>query len=56
MNTLLLGPNIRSHLDFLESKLGQRRWLASNQFSGADIQLITSVFLITCNHTEVFFI
>lgn len=39
MNTIFLGPNIRSHLDFLEGELGQRRWLAGDQFSGADIQV-----------------
>jgi glutathione S-transferase len=44
MNTLLSGPNIRSHSDFLESELGQRRWLAGKQFSGVDIQVIISVF------------
>jgi glutathione S-transferase len=43
MNTLLLGPNIRSHLDFLKGELGQRRWLAGNQCSGADVQVIISV-------------
>ncbi|CAF1576956.1 unnamed protein product, partial [Rotaria sordida] len=25
-------------MDFLESELGQRKWLAGEQFSGADIQ------------------
>jgi glutathione S-transferase len=34
MNTLRLRPNVRSNLDFLESELGQRRWLAVNQLSG----------------------
>jgi glutathione S-transferase len=40
MNTLFLGPNIKCHLDFLKGELGQRGWLAGDQFSGADIQVI----------------
>ncbi len=40
MNSLFLGPNIKTHLDFLEGELGQRKWLAGEQFSGADIQVI----------------
>jgi glutathione S-transferase len=43
MDEVFLGPNIRSHLDFLEGELKQRQWLAGNQFSGADIQ-VTSIF------------
>lgn len=36
---LYLGPNIKTHLDFLEGELQQRNWLAGEQFSGADIQV-----------------
>lgn len=38
---LYLGPNIKLHLDFLEGELQQRTWLAGEQFSGADIQVIS---------------
>ena len=40
INELYLGPNIRVHLDFLEAELGKRKWLAGDQFSGADIQVV----------------
>lgn len=40
IDALYLGPNIRTHFDFIESELGQRSWLAGEQFSGADIQVI----------------
>ncbi len=46
INGLSLGPNIRTHLDFLEAELRQRKWLAGEQFSGADIQVILLVFEI----------
>jgi len=38
IDTLYLGPNTKTHLDFLEGELAQRTWLAGEQFSGADIQ------------------
>jgi glutathione S-transferase len=40
INGLYLGPNIQTHLDFLEGELGKRKWLAGEEFSGADIQVI----------------
>jgi glutathione S-transferase len=40
IDALYLGPNMRTHLQFLEGELGQRKWLAGEQFSGADIQVI----------------
>ena len=40
VNGFYLEPNIRTHMDFLESELGQRQWLAGEHFSGADIQVI----------------
>lgn len=39
-NALYLGPNITTNLNFLEGELGTRTWLAGEQFSGADIQVI----------------
>lgn len=39
IDALYLGPNIRTHLDFLDKELGKRTWLAGEHFSGADIQV-----------------
>lgn len=39
INGLFLDPNIRTHLSFLEGELGKRKWLAGEQYSGADIQV-----------------
>jgi glutathione S-transferase len=44
INGIYLGPNIKSHLDFLENELAERQWLAGNEFSGADIQVIAYAF------------
>jgi len=32
-------PNIKTHLDFMESELGKSEWFAGDAFSGADIQM-----------------
>lgn len=40
INGFYLGPNIKTHLEFLEGELGQRTWLAGEQFSGADVHVI----------------
>jgi glutathione S-transferase len=56
MNTLFLEPNTRSHLDFLEGESEQRQYLAGNQFSDADIQVITSRFLTRSKHRTFFFL
>ena len=32
-------PNIRAHLDFMESELGKSEWFAGDEFTGADIQM-----------------
>lgn len=39
-NALYLAPNIRTHLDFLEGELTKRKWLAGEDYSGADIQVL----------------
>jgi glutathione S-transferase len=36
---LFIGPNIKTHFDFLEDELSKRQWFAGNEFSAADIQL-----------------
>jgi len=38
INDLYLGPNAQTHVDFLEGELANRKWLAGEEFSGADIQ------------------
>lgn len=34
-----INPQLRQHLDYLESELGNSLWFAGTRFSGADIQL-----------------
>jgi glutathione S-transferase len=34
-----IAPNIKAHLDFMESELGKSEWFAGDAFSGADIQM-----------------
>lgn len=34
-----ITPNIKTHLDFIESELGKSEWFAGDAFSGADIQM-----------------
>jgi glutathione S-transferase len=34
-----VGPQIKTHLDFLEAELGQRPWFAGREFSAADVQM-----------------
>jgi glutathione S-transferase len=34
-----IDPQIRQHLDYMESELGKSDWFAGEEFSGADIQL-----------------
>lgn len=43
-----LGPNTETHLEFLEGELKQRTWLAGEQFSGADIQVINLIPFFIC--------
>ena len=39
MNELFIGPNLAVHSNFLEGELQKRKWLAGDEFSGADIQV-----------------
>jgi glutathione S-transferase len=34
-----LGPNLRTHLDYIENELGKSSWFAGNELSAADIQM-----------------
>jgi glutathione S-transferase len=34
-----IGPQLKTHLDWMESELAQRRWFAGDDFSAADIQM-----------------
>lgn len=46
INALYLGPNIKTHLDFLEGELRQKKWLAGEEYSGADIQVIFNNIIV----------
>lgn len=37
LNQRFLGPNLRTHLDFVESELARSEWLAGNAISAADV-------------------
>lgn len=50
---LYLGPNIKLHLDFLDGELQRRAWLAGEEFSGADIQVILCLFQV-CKPLHIF--
>jgi glutathione S-transferase len=39
VNSVFLGPQIRRHLDFMESSLKESPWFAGETFSAADIQM-----------------
>jgi glutathione S-transferase len=39
VSTGFIAPNLRRHLDFMESELDAREWFAGADFSGADIQM-----------------
>ena len=34
-----LGPNLRTHLNYIESELGKSTWFAGEELTGADIQM-----------------
>jgi glutathione S-transferase len=34
-----IGPQLRRHLDFMESELAQRSWFAGDEFTAADVQM-----------------
>ena len=36
---LMVEPNLKRQLDFMEAELGKREWFAGNEFSTADIQM-----------------
>jgi glutathione S-transferase len=37
--TTFVGPQVKLHLDYMESELGKSRWFAGEAFSAADIQM-----------------
>ena len=39
VNKTFLGPNIKNHLDFIQTELAATGWFAGDQFSAADIQM-----------------
>ena len=34
-----LGPNLKTHLDYIENELGKSTWFAGNELSAADVQM-----------------
>lgn len=36
---MIVTPNIRRHLDFMESELAERPWFAGDEFTAADVQM-----------------
>ncbi len=39
VNDKFLGPNLKLHLDYIESELGTSTWFAGEEFTAADIQM-----------------
>jgi glutathione S-transferase len=39
VKSLMVEPNLKRQLDFMESELGRSTWFAGNEFSAADIQM-----------------
>jgi glutathione S-transferase len=39
VKTLMIEPNLKRQLDYMESELGRSEWFAGDQFCAADIQL-----------------
>ncbi|MCQ4326810.1 glutathione S-transferase [Stutzerimonas stutzeri] len=37
--TAFIGPQLKTHLDYMESELGKSAWFAGDDFSAADIQM-----------------
>ena len=39
VNDKFLGPNLKTHMAFIEKALGDSSWFAGEEFSAADIQM-----------------
>jgi glutathione S-transferase len=39
VKTAFIQPNLKTHLDYMESELARSPWFAGNEFSAADIQM-----------------
>jgi glutathione S-transferase len=39
VNQAFIGPQLKTHLDFLEQELSERPWFAGREFTAADIQM-----------------
>ncbi len=37
--TMMVEPNLKRHLDFMEAELGRSAWFAGDEFSAADVQM-----------------
>jgi glutathione S-transferase len=45
-----VGPQVKLHLDYMESELGKSRWFAGDGFSAADIQMSFPVEAAAARH------
>lgn len=34
-----IGPQLKTHLDYMEAELGKADWFAGNEFTAADVQM-----------------
>jgi glutathione S-transferase len=39
VNNAFIGPNLKRHLDFMESELARNTWFAGEEFTAADVQM-----------------
>lgn len=39
VTTAFIAPNLKRHLDYIESELGANTWFAGDQFTAADVQM-----------------
>jgi len=39
VDAAFIGPNIKRHLDFMESELATREWFGGDEFTAADVQM-----------------
>ena len=39
VKSTFIGPQLRTHLDFMEAELGRSTWFAGDDFTAADIQM-----------------
>lgn len=50
MMKVFVGPQVKLHVDYMESELGKSRWFAGDEFSAADIQMSFPVEAASARH------